>query len=37
MINYFDVPGESLTIKLRDGGENNVESNCWMAEDAASG
>ena len=34
---YFDVPGESLTIKLRDGGENNIESNCWMSEDAAMG
>lgn len=32
---YFNVPCETLKVSLRDhGGENNTESNLWMAEDA---
>lgn len=31
---YLECPMETLKVQLRDGGEVNCESNCWMAEDA---
>lgn len=31
---YFNVPSYSLNIQLRDGNDNDCESNAWMAEDA---
>jgi xanthine phosphoribosyltransferase len=32
---YFNIPCETLKVSLRDhGGENNTESNLWMAEEA---
>jgi len=32
---YIDVPMHTLKVSLRDGGD--VESNCWMADDAYDG
>jgi xanthine phosphoribosyltransferase len=34
---YLDCPMETLQVRLRDGNENECESNLWMAEDAFNG
>jgi hypoxanthine phosphoribosyltransferase len=34
---YLDVPMHCLKVSLRDGGDNDSESNLWMAEDAHNG
>jgi hypoxanthine phosphoribosyltransferase len=34
---YLDVPMHCLRVSLRDGGDNDSESNLWMAEDAHNG
>lgn len=31
---YLDVPMHALKVTLRDGVEDDCDSNCWMAEDA---
>jgi xanthine phosphoribosyltransferase len=31
---YFDVPCHTLKVSLRDSGDNDTESNCWMADHA---
>jgi xanthine phosphoribosyltransferase len=31
---YFKVPCDTLKVSLRDGGDNDCESNLWMSEDA---
>lgn len=34
---YLGVPMHALQVSLRDGGDNAIESNCWMSEDAYNG
>lgn len=34
---YLSVPMNTLKVQLRDGGCDDTESNCWMAEDAFDG
>ena len=34
---YLDVPMHALKVSLRHGGDNDCESNLWMAEDAYAG
>jgi len=34
---YLSVPMHCLKVSLRDGGDNDSESNLWMAEDAHNG
>ena len=34
---YLEVPMHALKVSLRDGGDNDTESNLWMAEDAFNG
>lgn len=36
---YMNVPCKTLHVQLRDGheGEDDTETNCWMADDAAQG
>ena len=34
---YLNIPMHALKVSLRDGGENDTESNLWMAEDAYKG
>ena len=34
---YLDVPMHALKVSLRDGSDDDTESNLWMAEDAANG
>jgi len=31
---YFNVPCQTLKVSLRDSGNNDTESNCWMADNA---
>lgn len=31
---YFDIPLHALKVTLRDGNEDDCDTNCWMAEDA---
>jgi hypoxanthine phosphoribosyltransferase len=34
---YLEIPMHTLKVSLRDGGDNDVESNLWMASDAFEG
>ena len=34
---YFGIPMKPLQVSLRDGNDNDCESNLWMAEDAFNG
>jgi hypoxanthine phosphoribosyltransferase len=32
--NMLNIPAYALKVSLRDGGDNDCETNCWMSEDA---